>query len=62
MTESVKQRVAALSIHGDQRALIALLTSLQQDIANLQASFNAHVHAANDTVPTVLAGDLNTTE
>lgn len=64
---SVLQTTNALNIGGvAQRELTALLTAVQEDLADLKAKFDAHVHAgvtaggASTAVPTALSATQKT--
>lgn len=64
---SVAQTIASLNLGSvAQRELTALFSALQEDLADLKAKFDAHVHSgitaggANSAVPTVLTNTQKT--
>lgn len=67
MTQSIAQRVNALSNHKDADELYALLLVMRADLEALRAALNAHVHSgvtaggANSGAPTTTVPALLTT-
>lgn len=60
--ESVTQRMDAIDDPMANRALIAILTAIQSDLAALKTSLNTHTHPSSPAVATVgTMGTLNTT-
>lgn len=57
---SVAQAVAAIEDPASQRAILALLQSMRQDIANLKLQLDTHQHAAFNAAPTSVSPTLNT--
>jgi hypothetical protein len=60
MPESVNQRGRTITGPGNQRAIEALLTSIQQDLVAIRQFLATHQHSALNAAPTTTPAALNT--
>jgi hypothetical protein len=60
MSESVNQRGRNIGGPQNQRAVEALLTSIQQDLAAIRVFMATHQHAALNAAPSTTPPALNT--
>lgn len=60
MSESINQRGRTIVGAVNQRALEALLTSIQSDLVAIRAFLASHQHSALNAAPTTTPAALNT--